>query len=60
MKKNNRKRLKSLPRSRQGWVLLHPMVPMVISECLALMKRYEEIARRYREKALLYNKAHLQ
>lgn len=32
MKKNNRKRLKSLPRSRQGWVLLHPMFPMVISE----------------------------
>ena len=94
MKKKNRKRLKSLPRSRQGWVLLHPMFPMAISEYRklvgvelraelksggrviarmrrdldhpgetarrTLMKGYKKITRRYREKALLYNKAHLQ
>ena len=94
MKKNNRKRLKSLPRSRQGWVLLHPMFPMAISEYRqlvklefgvklksggrvivrmrrdldhpgetarrTLMKGYEKIARRYREKTLSYYKAHLQ
>lgn len=30
--------MKNLPRSRQGWVLLHPMFPMAISEYRQLVK----------------------
>lgn len=49
-------RCKKHPRSRQGWVLLHPMFPMKLSEycgkCWVLNVRLQERAKRQKYRSL--------